>query len=150
MLPTAWRSAITTWWNLSLYQISLVPDHELHNPRLYMSRMNISKNTVLDTTNTVPVRLALKSNCWVSGSFDTRLLNKWLNNELLLKLDSLNYNTLQALMLLQDTHTNSLDTYVLTLHNSSFLFLHFILFTSLSLISLGALWHSSQVSHTSH
>ena len=49
-----------------------------------------------------------------------------------LKLDSLNYNTLQALMLLQDTHTNSLDTYVLTPHNSSYLFLHFTLFTSLT------------------
>ena len=50
-----------------------------------------------------------------------------------LKLDSLNFNTLQALMLwltnttrqnysntlcFYKTHTNSLDTYVLTLHNS--------------------------------
>ena len=113
-------------------------------------------------------RLKFRRKSGVSRSSDTRLLNKWLNNELLLKLDSLNYNTLQALLLWL-TNTSALQTWhLLTKYTCTHLtsrYLHTLALDSISLytlaiygthytsynftpLSLGALWHSSL--HTLH
>ena len=101
--------------------------------------------------------------CWVSGSPDTKLLSKKLNKRVfiwnLTLWITILYNWLTDTSALQTrhlltkytcTHLTSRHLHTLALDSISLYTLTHFTSYNITPLSLGALWHSSQVSHTSH